>query len=264
MTVRVKICGLRDRAGIAAAKGAAYIGFNFFPKSPRSVDIATAATLAPEVPFGVAKVALVVDADDALIDAITGSVAIDMLQLHGHETPERVAEIRARSGLPVIKAMGIARREDMEALGPYFAVADMILVDAKAPKDAVLPGGNGVPFDWRLVAGRRWPRPWLLAGGLTPGQCRRGDPPDRRATGRCCLGRGIGAGGQGWRPDPRFHRRRDGGLIQRKESPRVPAQRGAIPTGGGQDAGAGRCAAAFLSDTGQGPGPWRRSGRGPA
>ncbi len=168
MTVRVKICGLRDRAGIAAAKGAAYIGFNFFPKSPRSVDIATAATLAPEVPFGVAKVALVVDADDALIDAITGSVAIDMLQLHGHETPERVAEIRARSGLPVIKAMGIARREDMEALGPYFAVADMILVDAKAPKDAVLPGGNGVPFDWRLVAGRRWPRPWLLAGGLTP------------------------------------------------------------------------------------------------
>lgn len=168
MAARVKICGLRDRAGIAASAGAAYVGFNFFPRSPRSVDIATAAQLAPEVPFGVAKVALVVDADDALIDAITGAVAIDMLQLHGHETPERVAEIRARSGLPVMKAMGIASRADMEALGAYFAVADQILVDAKAPKDAVLPGGNGVAFDWRLVAGRRWPRPWMLAGGLTP------------------------------------------------------------------------------------------------
>lgn len=168
MAARVKICGLRDRAGIAASAGAAYVGFNFFPRSPRSVDIATAAQLAPEVPFGVAKVALVVDADDALIDAITGAVAIDMLQLHGHETPERVAEVRARSGLPVMKAMGIASRADMEALGAYFAVADQILVDAKAPKDAVLPGGNGVAFDWRLVAGRRWPRPWMLAGGLTP------------------------------------------------------------------------------------------------
>jgi len=168
MAARVKICGLRDRAGIAASAGAAYVGFNFFPRSPRSVDIATAAQLAPEVPFGVAKVALVVDADDALIDAITGAVAIDMLQLHGHETPERVAGIRSRSGLPVMKAMGIASRADMEALGAYFAVADQILVDAKAPKDAVLPGGNGVAFDWRLVAGRRWPRPWMLAGGLTP------------------------------------------------------------------------------------------------
>lgn len=168
MAARVKICGLRDRAGIAASAGAAYVGFNFFPRSPRSVDIATAAQLAPEVPFGVAKVALVVDADDALIDAITEAVAIDMLQLHGHETPERVAEIRSRSGLPVMKAMGIASRADMEDLGAYFAVADQILVDAKAPKDAVLPGGNGVAFDWRLVAGRRWPRPWMLAGGLTP------------------------------------------------------------------------------------------------
>jgi len=165
---RVKICGLRDRAGISAAAGAAYVGFNFFPKSPRVVDIATAATLAPEVPFGTAKVALVVDADDALIDAITGAVAIDILQLHGRESPGRVAEIRARSGLPVMKAMGIATREDMEALGPYFSVADMILVDAKAPKDAVLPGGNGLTFDWQLVAARRWRRPWMLAGGLTP------------------------------------------------------------------------------------------------
>ena len=170
MAVRVKICGLKDQAGIAAvaATKAAYAGFVFFPKSPRAVTVDQARGLAPEVPFGVAKVALVVDADDALIDAITRDVAIDILQLHGKESPERVAEIRARTGLPVMKAMGIASREDMEALTPYFAVADQILVDAKAPKDAVLPGGNGVAFDWRLVANRRWPKPWMLAGGLTP------------------------------------------------------------------------------------------------
>lgn len=170
MAARVKICGLKDQAGIAAvaATKAAYAGFVFFPKSPRAVTVAQARALAPELPFGVAKVALVVDADDALIDAITRDVAIDMLQLHGHESPARVAEIRARTGLPVMKAMGIASREDMEALTPYFAVADQILVDAKAPKDAVLPGGNGVAFDWRLVVNRRWPKPWMLAGGLTP------------------------------------------------------------------------------------------------
>lgn len=170
MAVRVKICGLRDRAGIdaAAAGGAAYVGFNFFPRSPRAVTLDEARALAPEVPFGIAKVALVVDADDALIDAIARDVAVDMLQLHGGETPERVADIRARSGLPVMKVRGIAGPEDMEALAPYFAVADQILVDAKAPPGAALPGGNGVAFDWRLVAGRRWPKPWMLAGGLTP------------------------------------------------------------------------------------------------
>lgn len=170
MPVRVKMCGLRDRAGIDAAGAgrAAYIGFVFFPKSPRAVTVEQAQALAPDVPFGIAKVALVVDPDNALIDAITGHVAIDMLQLHGHETPARVAEIRARTGLPVMKALGVGSAEDMEALAPYFAVADQILVDAKAPKDAVLPGGNGVAFDWRLVAHRRWPRPWMLAGGLTP------------------------------------------------------------------------------------------------
>ncbi|MCC7320743.1 MAG: phosphoribosylanthranilate isomerase [Rubellimicrobium sp.] len=170
MPVLVKICGLSDRAGIAAAAqaGARYAGFVFFPKSPRAVSVATARDLAAQVPFGIAKVALVVDADDALIDAITGAVGIDMLQLHGAESPERVADIRARTGLPVMKAMGIAGRDDMERLAPYFTVADQILVDARPPAGAQLPGGNGIAFDWRLVAGRRWPRPWMLAGGLTP------------------------------------------------------------------------------------------------
>ncbi|KQI72147.1 N-(5'-phosphoribosyl)anthranilate isomerase [Loktanella sp. 5RATIMAR09] len=167
---RVKICGLRDAAAVQAAvdAGAAYVGLVFFPKSPRNVTIEEAATLALTVPPGVAKVALVVDADDALLDAITTNVPIDILQLHGHETPERVAEIRARYGLPVMKAVGVADESDLAALDSYARVADQILVDAKPPKDADLPGGNGLSFDWRLIAGRRWPVPWMLAGGLTP------------------------------------------------------------------------------------------------
>ena len=167
---RVKICGLRDVAAVQAAvdAGAAYVGLVFFPKSPRNVTIAEAATLALAVPPGVAKVALVVDADDALLDDITANVPIDILQLHGHETPERVAEIRARYGLPVMKAVGVADESDLAALDSYARVADQILVDAKPPKDADLPGGNGLSFDWRLIAGRRWPVPWMLAGGLTP------------------------------------------------------------------------------------------------
>lgn len=169
MSVRVKICGLRDRAGVdaAAAAGAAYVGFVFFAKSPRALTLAAARDLAPEVPVGIAKVALVVDADDDLIDAIARDIAIDMFQLHGAETPARVAEVRARTGLPVMKAVGIAEAADLGRLEDYFPVADQILVDAKPPRDAVLPGGNGLSFDWRLLQGRRWPRPWMLAGGLT-------------------------------------------------------------------------------------------------
>lgn len=168
---RVKICGLRDAASLQAAvdAGAAYVGLVFFPKSPRNVTIEEAAVLAQTVPPGVAKVALVVDADDALLDAITARVPLDILQLHGHETPERVRAIRARYGLPVMKAVGVAGPDDLTALDDYAKVADQILVDAKPPKDADLPGGNGLSFDWRLIAGRRWPVPWMLAGGLTPG-----------------------------------------------------------------------------------------------
>ena len=168
--IRVKICGLRTVADVAAvaAAGAAYAGFVFFPKSPRHLTIEHARELTLAAPVGLAKVALVVDADDATLDAITESMPLDMLQLHGHESPDRVAEIRARYGLPVMKAIGVADEGDLAALMDYSLVADQILVDAKPPRGAALPGGNGLSFDWRLVAQRRWLRPWMLAGGLTP------------------------------------------------------------------------------------------------
>ena len=167
--VRVKICGLRTVADVAAvaAAGAAYAGFVFFPKSPRHLTVEQARALALAAPEGLAKVALVVDAEDAALDAIVDGVPLDMLQLHGHESPDRVAELRARYGLPVMKAVGVADEGDLAALLDYSMVADQILVDAKPPKGADLPGGNGLSFDWRLVAQRRWLRPWMLAGGLT-------------------------------------------------------------------------------------------------
>lgn len=168
--VRVKICGLRSPADVAAtaAAGAAYAGFNFFPRSPRHVTPEQARALALVVPDGLCKVALVVDADDATLDAIVAEVPLDMLQLHGHETPARVAEVKARYGLPVMKVIGVAEEADLAGLLDYQLVADQILVDAKAPKGAVLPGGNGLTFDWRLLVGRKWLKPWMLAGGLTP------------------------------------------------------------------------------------------------
>lgn len=168
-SVRVKICGLRSPADVAAvvAAGAAYAGFNFFPRSPRFVTPEQARELALLAPAGLAKVALTVDADDAMLDGIVEAVPLDMLQLHGHETPARVAEVRARYGLPVMKVIGVADEADLAALPEHSEVADQIMIDAKPPKGAVLPGGNGVTFDWRLLVGRRWTRPWMLAGGLT-------------------------------------------------------------------------------------------------
>lgn len=166
--ISVKICGLSRPEHLSAAveAGAKYVGFVFFPKSPRNVSIEDARALALEVPPGVAKVALVVNADDAFLDALTAAVPLDMLQLHGSETPERVAEVKARYGLPVMKAVGVADAGDLPALDAYSRVADQILVDAKPPQGADLPGGNGLAFDWRLIADRRWPVPWMLAGGL--------------------------------------------------------------------------------------------------
>ena len=169
--IQVKICGLRDSDGVRAAvdAGARYLGFNFFPKSPRYVTPQQAGELAVQVPVGVAKVGLVVDGDDALLDQITALVPLDFIQLHGHETPERVAQVRARYGLPVIKVLGVAQASDLDPIDAYSAVADQLLIDAKPPKGAVLPGGNGVAFDWKLLAGRKyWTKPWMLAGGLTP------------------------------------------------------------------------------------------------
>jgi phosphoribosylanthranilate isomerase len=167
--VRVKICGLKTHEDVAAvaAAGAAYAGFNFFPKSPRYVTPDVARALASAAPEGLCKVALVVDSDNAALDAIVTGVPLDMLQLHGHETPARVAEVKARYGLPVMKVIGVAEAADLDPLLDFSLVADQILIDAKAPKDAVLPGGNGLTFDWRLLVGRKWLKPWMLAGGLT-------------------------------------------------------------------------------------------------
>jgi phosphoribosylanthranilate isomerase len=169
--IRSKICGLKTPADISAAAdaGAAYIGLNFFAKSPRYVDFDTARDLAIATPVGIVKVALVVNADNAQLDALTETAPIDMLQLHGSETPERVVEIKQRYGLPVMKVLGISSEADLDAIDVYSAISDQLLLDAKAPKDAVLPGGNGLTFDWTLLASRKyWTKPWMLAGGLNP------------------------------------------------------------------------------------------------
>ncbi|KIN73576.1 phosphoribosylanthranilate isomerase [Sulfitobacter guttiformis] len=168
--VAVKICGLRASADVVAAAeaGARYVGFVFFPKSPRHLDVSEAAVLASHVPAGLCKVALTVNADNAMLDALVAAVPLDMLQLHGSETVARVAEVKARYGLPVMKAIGVGERGDLAQLDAYSGVADQILVDAKPPKGADLPGGNGLAFDWTLLQGRVWRCPWMLAGGLTP------------------------------------------------------------------------------------------------
>lgn len=168
MKAYVKICGLRSDADLQAVAdaGASYGGFVFFDKSPRAITPEAAGAL--HVPAGLRMVALVVDADDALLDKITQHVALHMIQLHGHETPARVAELRARYGLPVMKVLSIAGAEDLAAIADYEDVADQIMLDAKAPKGATRPGGNGNTFDWTLLQGRQWRKPWMLAGGLTP------------------------------------------------------------------------------------------------
>ena len=170
MNVRSKLCGLNTVQDIDAATqaGAAYVGFVFFAKSPRNLDIAEARELVLRVPVGIAKVALVVNADNIFLDQITASVPLDMLQLHGDESLERVAEVKARYGLPVMKALGIATSEDVERAQTYSGVADQLLLDAKPMAGQYLPGGNGFSFDWTLLQGQTWSVPWMLAGGLTP------------------------------------------------------------------------------------------------
>ena len=165
----MKICGLStaDTLSAAVESGAAYVGFVFFPPSPRSLELSVARALALDVPPGVAKVALTVDADDAFIDSLTEAVPLDMLQLHGSETPQRAREIRDRTRLPVMKAIGISDADDVARIDLYEKAVDQVLVDARPPKDGKLPGGNGLFFDWTLIADRRWTVPWMLAGGLT-------------------------------------------------------------------------------------------------
>lgn len=170
MAVAVKICGLNRPEAVAAAVagGAAFVGFVFYPRSPRAVTPAEAGRLAAGVPAGIVRTGLFVDADDDMIAATLAAAPLDLLQLHGDETPERVAAIRARFGRSVMKVLPIAEEEDVAAADRYLAVVDRLMFDARPPRrpDA-LPGGNGLAFDWRLLAGRSWPVPWMLAGGLT-------------------------------------------------------------------------------------------------
>ena len=170
MALAVKICGLTRETDVDAAvdAGANLVGFVFFPPSPRSISVARAAELTKRVPKDVIKVALSVDADDALLADITANAGIDMMQFHGSEPPQRVAEARARYRLPVMKALAIAGAEDVDRARRYEAVADWLMFDAKPPRSATRPGGNALAFDWQLIAGESWSKPWLLAGGLTP------------------------------------------------------------------------------------------------
>jgi phosphoribosylanthranilate isomerase len=167
---RVKICGVNDAAGFDAAVtgGADMLGFVFYPPSPRAVSPARAAELSARHPGGLERVGLFVDPADDAIATVLAALPLDVIQLHGTENPARCAAIRARFGLPVMKALGIAAPEDLAALEAFAPVVDRFLLDAKPPVGAELPGGNAAAFDWRLTAGRAIPRPWLLAGGLTP------------------------------------------------------------------------------------------------
>jgi phosphoribosylanthranilate isomerase len=170
MSVAAKICGLSSEAAVdaAIAGGAVYVGFVFYPPSPRAVSPARAGELCAAVPASVRRVALFVDADDAVIAAVLEAAPIDILQFHGAETPERIAEAKRRFDRRVMKAISIAGPEDVDAAARYEDVADLLLFDAKPPRRAdALPGGNGLVFDWRLIAGREWRLPWMLSGGLT-------------------------------------------------------------------------------------------------
>jgi phosphoribosylanthranilate isomerase len=170
VTVAAKICGLSQPDAVAAAiaGGADFLGFVFYAKSPRNVAAARVAELCRAVPAGISRVGLFVDADDATISSVLALAPLDMLQLHGSESPSRVAAVRARFARPVMKALPIADTEDVAAAEAYLDVADRLLFDARPPRRAdALPGGNGLVFDWRLIAGRSWPLPWMLSGGLT-------------------------------------------------------------------------------------------------
>ncbi len=171
MSVDVKICGISTPEAMTAAVegGAAFVGLVFYPPSPRAVTPEEAAPLAALVPEEVVKTGLLVDADDATIEAILKAVPLDLLQLHGSETPERAADIKARFGIRVMKVLKLRQESDLAAAEPFFGVVDCLLFDAKPPAEMknALPGGNALAFDWSILAGKAFPLPWFLAGGLT-------------------------------------------------------------------------------------------------
>ncbi|MDP7311556.1 MAG: phosphoribosylanthranilate isomerase [Alphaproteobacteria bacterium] len=168
MAVAVKICGVNSVEAAEAATAAQYVGFVFYPPSPRAVSAETAATLAVHLPDTVTRTGLFVDAEDAAIAAVLARTSLDLLQLHGEESPERIAEVREKFGLPVMKAIKVATKTDVDAAAAYFSCADHLLFDARPPAtmEDALPGGNALAFDWGLLAGRDWPLPWMLSGGL--------------------------------------------------------------------------------------------------
>jgi phosphoribosylanthranilate isomerase len=170
MSLDVKICGLKTAETLAAALagGASHVGFIFFPKSPRHIAPADAGLLRQAATGRAIAVAVTVDADNAMLDDIVARMHPDMLQLHGRETPERVAAVKARHGLPVMKAFSVRETSDLGAIAPYRGVADRFLLDAKAPAGSELPGGNGVAFDWRVLAKLDPDIDYMLSGGLNP------------------------------------------------------------------------------------------------
>ena len=173
MPVSAKICGIRDEATLECAieGGAGAVGFVFYPRSPRSVTPARAAELAAAAGDRVARVGVFVDPDDEFLAEVLSQADLDLLQLHGEESAERLAEIRARHGVAVMKAIRVAAASDLDLARDYVDIADKLMFDGRAPDSmaGAMPGGNRVTFDWRLLAGRSWPCPWILSGGLDPG-----------------------------------------------------------------------------------------------
>lgn len=171
MSLLTKICGLSTPETIAAAieHGAGMLGFVFYPPSPRYLTVERAAELTAPLPSGIDRVGLFVDPDDATLDAVLHHVGLDLIQLHGQESPKRVAEVQEKYERPVIKAIKLATADDLAQAAQYDGVADWLLFDALAPKEmtSALPGGNGLAFDWTMLKGKHFKRPWLLSGGLT-------------------------------------------------------------------------------------------------
>ncbi len=168
MPVKVKICGINSRPAMEAAinHNAAYIGLVFYPKSPRSLDIMAAAALASIIPKHINIVGLFVDPDDDLISNILEAIPLDMIQLHGNEDAKRCMQIKTRTDRKIIKAIGIKQKSDLLQIAPYEETCDMLLFDAKPPKNANLPGGNAIAFDWQILNNQQYSKPWMLAGGL--------------------------------------------------------------------------------------------------
>ncbi|MDE2228486.1 MAG: phosphoribosylanthranilate isomerase [Alphaproteobacteria bacterium] len=169
MSVAAKICGLSTPETVAAAVagGARFVGFVFFPPSPRNLSPAQAGPLIRGVAPGVTRVGVFVDPDDELLARVLAAAPLDLIQLHGEEAPERVAQIKKRFGKKTMKAIKIASEDELAAVPPYYGVADWLMFDARPPRDASRPGGNALVFDWELLRTRKWPLPWMLSGGLT-------------------------------------------------------------------------------------------------